>query len=196
MVKKIILGGLCFLSGCLSCPVFVTGCAVGLCVPNSRNAVAIATDWLKFLFCRNDVSRQDMFDFCPSEFDVTCTNVVYKIRFEPRFPQPHEIVIRYLYDDKSAYGEKHIRHHPLNAHITIRHQGEVYRQLEVAEALVVARISAESLEWRVCNFDPGLFPWWYKEEIEVEVIFQKFDDVRYERTHTGSLFLRSVIPLL
>ena len=193
MVRKIVVFVLCFVAGCMSCPVLLVGGFIG-CSQNPRNAAAVVTDWGKYIFCVNDLSRQHEFGFIPTCFDMTNTNVVYKIKFCPRFPQPHEVLVVCPHDGTETSAGLFMGHRPLFASVTVRHQGQAQVHWTSWDAEVVVLESAKRTEWRIGSFDPGLFPWWYKEEIEIEVSLLSPVDQRYTGSANGALVLRSILP--
>lgn len=185
-----------FVMGTILGPIVVWVLLIGLFSENAYNTFADVGDYGRYVFCGAEVAeRMKLIPFEPHVFSMAETQTVYRLKFRPKFPRTHKILIRYPYGKDGLYGEQYRRHHPLSARVTIRHGGIVYRQLEIQEALVRAYESSRSLEWVIADFDPSLFPWRYGESILLEVELLSPVDAPYESEQNGLLEVRSVLPL-
>lgn len=206
-VTVIVLG---FIAGCISGPPLVGAACIAMLADSPRNAFACAGDFVRYAFTTGGgAERARSTAFVPAAFDVSDTQTVHRLSFTPKYPQTHNVVVRYPGTDdgrgkpddsrdaavRSGGDRQFYRHYPVSAVLTVRHRGSPAMELPVREAELWHAYLGGGHELRMGRLDTTRFPWWYGDPIEIEVrLLKPIAGIPFVQGTNGTLVVYSKLP--
>lgn len=207
---KVAVIALGFIAGCISGPPLVGAACITMIADNPRNAFACVGDFVRYVFTTGGgAERVRSTAFVPAAFDVSDTQTVHRLSFTPKYPQTHNVVVRYPWTDDGwgkpddSHGAsvrlggdgKFYRHYPVSAALTVRHRGSPAMELPVREAKLWCAYSGGGHELMLGRLDMTRFSWWYGDPIEIEVrLLKPIEGIPFVRGTNGTLVVYSQMP--
>ena len=140
--------------------------------PNVSNQFVKNVEFWKAMVMEPSLMR---YDFSPSPFCFSETNIVYELEFAPRHPFLHEMSISYRCPDNfhSRHDRICIPNQKISLDMEILHGGEVYRKWHIGDIATRCERSVHDPNGKVEHyfgrFNVAEFPWHYKDCISVRV---------------------------